>query len=621
MMNFLSGLEGGISKRFKRKSKTPRFLDEFLEQSKTNKKKSETWYYLEGVPFSREDTRDRYLTDFQGIVSSTEEGTLYARFGVEKIHYQNQIYTAQRQEFFIRTSLPPQSFSAVPVESPLTMREKVVENRMRYVKLSDGSLARVFVAYRYPLVLPEGFLYSTFHLLSELAITWKKIQAQKALSLIESAMTRKSSGRGLKESMEIENLRQLAGAIRAGSEILDFQILFVVKGQNEEELNEKSKALILTLKTFGVSVDAPPFYQANLYALEPFTSFPSLIHRYTDAESFRVLFPLIKETHVDADGVFLGFSGTGDPITFNPYRRYNYLSCIIGETGSGKSMTTKILLSRLHSKTGIPIYGVDPESEYVKVASKFGSTGIDLVEGTRLGLDPLKMGVEPARIADLLSDVYKIPPDLKNLLRAEIYKKKPSDVFELVEKCPSELRKYLEGLLVPPDSLLFDGTPPDLSSPMIFGLRNVRSKHFKLLAASTLTLYLSSKATSKCVLFVDEGWLFKDSPSVMAYLEDTARRGRKYGIALFFITQRVEDVASTQEGRTLLEQAATAILLREEPPGAACLRDVYKLTESETSFLTQCTPGEGILKVGEYRIRLSVAPTEEELKLFSTRVM
>ncbi|MEM1672567.1 MAG: ATP-binding protein, partial [Archaeoglobaceae archaeon] len=176
---------------------------------------------------------------------------------------------------------------------------------------------------------------------------------------------------------------------------------------------------------------------------------------------------------------------------------------------------------------------------------------------------------------------------------------------------------YLEPILTPPDRLIFEGSPPDTSKPLIFGLRGLRSVNLKILVTSLISVYLG-QIMKQSIIFIDEGWLFVKAHRIMYVLEDIARRGRKYGMHFIFITQRVEDVASTPEGRTLLEQAATAFLFRQEKEGVDLIRDIYKLSDGEIQTLVNASPGEGILKAGNTKIGLRIVATQEEMEKFST---
>lgn len=582
--------------------------------------REEKWYEIQGVSFIREEDRDGPLSDFQTLISATQDGTLYVVSEDVIVDFEGKNYRTLDTRFYVKGDIPG-VFYPQQCENPMKLRPKIVNEQPDYL-ITENGYAKVYVAYGFPAYLPEGFLYSTFGLAKEIAIIWKKIPTQKILTSLETSATRKSRIGGLSDASVVSNIEELINSIREGIDVVCFYLFFVVMDSNRQKLFEKGKELQNTLKAYGMEIESPRFYQSSLYefktTLRVFgVDLFTIKKTIADARSMRALFPLIKETFVDEEGVFLGFSGTGDPIVFNPYKRHNYLLLILGETGSGKSMSAKIYMRRLHEKFSIPVYGVDPESEYVAISGYFGSTGINLSEGKPLGLDPLKMGMDRSMISDILSEVYSVPPQMRPRLRKEIFSANSKDIFDFVNSCDRDLKKYLEPILTPPDRLVFEGNPPDMQRPLIFGLRNIRSTNLKILVTSLISIYLGQEM-GRAVVFVDEGWLFIKTPRIMSVFENIARRGRKYGLHFIFITQRVEDVASTSEGRTLLEQAATAFLFRQEKEGVGRIRDIYKLSEGEIQYLVQASPGEGILKAGNTKVTIRIAATHEEMARFST---
>lgn len=124
------------------------------------------------------------------------------------------------------------------------------------------------------------------------------------------------------------------------------------------------------------------------------------------------------------------------------------------------------------------------------------------------------------------------------------------------------------------------------------------------------------------IIFVDEAWRFSKNPTVLTLFENVARRGRKYGLIFVYISQGVTDLAESQEGRSILEQAATTILLHHDDSSKDILKDIYKLSDWEFEYLRKANPGEGYLRMkttsGDYKMAIYILPTREELDVFST---
>ncbi|WP_202320427.1 VirB4 family type IV secretion system protein [Archaeoglobus neptunius] len=614
---------------------------------KKSRKKREYYYELDGYPFSvmNEIERDQLLSDFQGFLSIVGEGTLLVTVRDEVYRLFDETISVTSKRIFLKT--PKQDltmFGARKLDrDPFEERPRVVKNYPFEVQLSDGSFARTFVAYRFPALLAEGFLYSIFGIADDVALVWYTVPMSKALEIIDRAKRRKEQAvNDSKTEKEYWALVELSRRVASGADLVNYYLMFTVYGRDKNELNEKSSLLQDQLKVFGIEAQSPPFFQKDLYNYSPNVGagFASLVKRYSDTRSMRVFFPLIAEDLRDEDGIFLGLSGTRSPVEFNIYKRHNYNMVILGVSGAGKSMTAKIYLNRMLRKYGddLIIFGIDPENEYVTpdVRKYLGINTIVVEENQKLGLDPIRLMninlmqgeevLDIAQVAELLSDLYAVPQPLQGTLRAELFTQQGNveNIVEFVENIKdARLRQYFRGATAPPDIYIYEGKPQKLSGSVVFGLREVRNRRLKILISAFLSTYAYSTLLQygrRAIFFTDEAWLYMDTPSVLNLFENISRRGRKYFLNFLYITQRAEDIARTPEGRTILEQAATALLLRQEKEGIDTLKQIYKLSSHEASMLIDARPGFGLLKAGDKRIAMQVMPTRQEYYTFTTNV-
>ena len=593
------------------------------------------WFKIEGVSFTilSDIEKDSVLKEWEALISSVKSGVVLARRRVEKFKYGSHDFSVGFTDFYIglsnslKTSLP--YFNATETKNPPRPEVRGLAG-IKTLCLSDGSYARVLVAYRYPLLLPEAFLYALFSDVWEVALVFKPVSRSRALGLIESAVKRKSSIEGFVEAAhEVEALRELGERVLRGSDLVEFYLLVVLKAPELRVLNEVEERVKTLLKGFGVEAESPPI-QRELYEFRLCSVLACVEKTYTDTASLRPLFFLVDEELHDEGGVFLGFSGSGSPVMLDLWSKPNLNFVVLGVTGSGKSMSVKLYLKRLRERVeGVTYVGVDPESEYTKVAKHIKAVPIEISENQELGLDPIKLlqhnYLDVSQVSDVLSEIYAIPKKLQGVLRKELFVK--GDVVSGIEEFVSTLRdltlrKLLDGALAPPDIYVFKGTPPKLSGSVVFGLKSLRSKRLKILISTLISTYaynvLLTKTLGKSVFFVDEAWLFMETPSILGLFENLARRGRKHGVVFMYVTQRAEDLARSPQGRTILEQSATVLLMRQEPEGRDACRKIYKLSEAEADYLTQASVGSGILKAGRKRLTIYVAPTPEELEIFST---
>jgi len=102
------------------------------------------------------------------------------------------------------------------------------------------------------------------------------------------------------------------------------------------------------------------------------------------------------------------------------------------------------------------------------------------------------------------------------------------------------------------------------------------------------------------------------------FLDMMARVGRKFNVIFLFITQRPEDVIENQYGRAIAENAATKIFLQNTEQASEKIKRAMDLSEQEADMLKTFSRGQCLLLTKDYRLRVQITPSAEELKIFST---
>nr|WP_012386980.1 DUF87 domain-containing protein [Sulfolobus islandicus]ABE99654.1 putative TrbE protein [Sulfolobus islandicus] len=607
-----------------------------------NKTKVETykWYEVEPSPFQllAQEDQDRLTSNFTQLLNSVNEAVIYVKNVFDFYEYENSQYPVIITKFYFGTrENTPGFFNMRETSDPLSKTPTVTYEYPDKIILSDSSLAKVLVTYNYPDYLPDGFLFEYYGIADEIFVKFKQVDQYKAIKMVSAARLRAESLlRGNRITPEIERkvqkLRDLSTTIGGSARLFELYLYVVIKGKTDGELLEKEKRIKEIANARLLSIDVPKYIQRELYefktSVSAFTSF-SIEKNFIDSISAGAFYPFISEDLVDEGGVFLGISGSNSPVIFNPYSRNNYNIVILGETGSGKSMTTKVFLRRLRKKMSIGINGIDPENEYIKdvVAKELNISPVLIKPGQKLGLDLMKFVregfIDATDAAELIADLYYVPQELRPRLRRLFVSSDADTIFqfidELKESKAEDLLKYLDAVESPPDSYVYDGIPIDISGNVVFGIKELRNQRLKVVVSSLLTLLLQRKMLSgRQLLFVDEAWIFSEYPAVLNLLQEVARRGRKYGDIFMYITQRPWDVYNTPEGRTILEQAATAILLRQRAAATEVLQKAYNLSQAEIHYLLSANPGQGIIRAGNYKLTLQILVTQEELEKFST---
>ena len=127
------------------------------------------------------------------------------------------------------------------------------------------------------------------------------------------------------------------------------------------------------------------------------------------------------------------------------------------------------------------------------------------------------------------------------------------------------------------------------------------------------------RAKQKRVL-VDEAWILLPYPEAVDFLNKMARRARKRNVSLAIISQRFQDFYEKPEAQAVLTSSDTKLFLAQDKSEIQYLKEVFKLSEGEASFLITCSKGEGLLKVGSDTAILKIMPTKKEFEFVETNL-
>ena len=99
-----------------------------------------------------------------------------------------------------------------------------------------------------------------------------------------------------------------------------------------------------------------------------------------------------------------------------------------------------------------------------------------------------------------------------------------------------------------------------------------------------------------------------------------ARRARKRNVSLAVVSQRFQDFYERPEAQAVLTSSDTKLFLAQDKSEIQYLKEVFKLSEGESSFLVTCGKGEGLLKVGPESAILQITPTQKEFEFVETNL-
>ena len=128
-----------------------------------------------------------------------------------------------------------------------------------------------------------------------------------------------------------------------------------------------------------------------------------------------------------------------------------------------------------------------------------------------------------------------------------------------------------------------------------------------------------AKAAKKRVL-VDEAWMLLPYPEAVDFLNTMARRARKRNVSLAVVSQKFQDFYEKPEAQAVLTSSDTKLFLAQDKSEIEYIKEVFKLSDGEAFFLTTCSRGEGLFKVGESTAILAIKPTKKEFEFVETNL-
>ena len=312
------------------------------------------------------------------------------------------------------------------------------------------------------------------------------------------------SNRPMKNKLEIQ-LRSLDLLSRRvtqdGDALFQVSMTFIVSGSHPAELNENLQRFTRAMSLLGFDLRHEPVISGRRVRrlVSPLGSQSS---KYImDSRSASSIIPLYYESTPPSSGLLLGIDSESEkPVFADPFGGNSYNSVVVGETGSGKSFFSKLLLMRsLLTGMAESVLVIDPMGEY-------GS-----------GLFPQSSAIIAEE--DLISTNGKIM-DMSSFSRLNI-----------IRQSPGEMERRSD---------LLEAT---------IGITN---------------RFLRSGNGSRKLILIDEAHAYFESARTTSYLDSIYRSSRHYNASVISISQNLEDFTGTPEGKSMLSNSSMNFIFRNK---------------------------------------------------------
>jgi hypothetical protein len=386
--------------------------------------------------------------------------------------------------------------------------------------------------------------------------------------------------------------------------------------------------------------------------------------------------PLVGTTCGSPTGVPFAFADPGRTVELlNPYdpEHFNYTMLIAGRSGSGKTMTANVILSRCLAM-GARGFVIDRAGHYETLTrliddaqqielgaddSPYALNPWDTPDPARvsrrkiaflLGLHQLMMGGLDTREVGLLGPAIRAvyakaaalgtrPTEsmLQQELRAQASEAQAQDAVDVAAMLRNLADRLTEYCADGTYAYLLDRetTLPTDARLVVFDTRRCPESELRLVMFSIMeyvthtverhwTTHKTKAArpgaplfVGRSIMLIDEGWHLVSRPETGEFANDLARRARHLGLNLIVMSQHLSDF-DTDHGVALLQNSSQQLLLAQEPKEIPFIQHTLRLSDQEATELARLKTVKGrhaqMLWLngtrGHGKIALRVGPTE-----------
>lgn len=567
----------------------------------------------------------------------------YFKYRHEMNLYHQGIKTAHKAEFHLTIEKDDNGLS-VERDGSKIYKSEYVQEHSTYVQVGE-KLKRTYYladipAYLSPYVffrLLNSSLPFTLSIFVEPSPSSELLKkARQRLSVLEMQQNERLKQGKIRDQQVDKNIEEVMSFIdelvhEAEKGVL-YSLYLQLEAEDEKELAKLHKQLQNITGTMDMTFNQYTYGQKKAFKnFLPFNLDHVQENRILQSTAASYLLPFVSKQLNDPEGVFMGVNAYNNSLAFvNPFTSRNNNINIFGVSGSGKSVTAKILMNRLYMR-GVQIIVIDPEGEYVDIAKALGGEVISFSREN--GINPFY--VSSLQENDILDHISTLKTFFKFFIPQNHYdgafldealiklydQGSPSfeNLLELLKKHP--MQKDLSVLATGSLRGVFNSIRKlELNNDIIVldlhDLKKDEKRDPAMYLLTSLIWNLVNKSNGKRrMLFIDEAHKLLVDPEVAVFYRELVKQARKRNVGVVSITQDVEDFLDNEYGKAIITNSETKILLKQSYATLGDIGTIYPMTDEEKQQLGHLAIGEVVLfRENEHvRVNILVLPFEQPL--------
>lgn len=527
-----------------------------------------------------------------------------------------------------------------------------------YFMIDDKYASTIFLK-DLPSFLTDNFLSeltnTSFNMLT--SIHFEPIAPDKALKIVKNQMVNINSNmidRQKKASKSGYSTDLISPALKTAQEEAEalmqgltsenqklFLTTFVITvfADTLDELKENVESLKTTARKFCCTMSNLSFQQENGFTTSlPLALNKLAIKRTLTTESAVAYNPYASQQLTHKHGAYYGVNAISHNLIILDRRQGpNYNGFILGTSGSGKSFSTKREIFNILLNTQDDVIVIDPENEYGAMAKALNGEICKISLGSDVYINPFDLPDADAQIGNedpitfksdfilsicetVIGGKYGLAPTQRSIIdrcARGVYKKylqsgcNPEyiptfiDFQKILEAQPEReanelavaLEMYTSGSL----DVFAHKSNVDINSRfVVFNIleigQNLRTMGMLIMMDAIWNRILKNRKLGKRTwVYVDEAHLLFANETSANYLQMIYKRCRKYSGGVCCITQNVSDLLQSETARNMLSNSCFIEMLNQSALDRETLAPLLNISPAEMSYITNVSPGAGLL--------------------------